>query len=243
MSPAELAAILAHDDSHWWYRGRRRVIRAALDGLQLPAACAILDVGCGSGRMLDELRGYGIASGLDVSPLAVAAAQARGHVVHLGEAAALPFDDASFDLLTCFDVLEHTLDDRGTLRELARVCRPGGTLLVTVPAYESLWSRHDDANHHRRRYTASRLRTAAAEAGLAVELDTYFNSLLLAPAALVLKLQRLRGATSERSNLELTPAYLNGVLELPMRLEARALRAGMRMPAGLSLLAVLRRGA
>ena len=243
MSSAELHAILANDDCHWWYRGRRRVIRAMLDDMQLPADCAILDVGCGSGRMLDELRGYGIVSGLDMSPESVAAARARGHSVCLGEAAALPHDDASFDLITCFDVLEHTLDDRSTLREFARVCRPGGTLLVTVPAYESLWSAHDDANRHRRRYTASRLRRVASEAGLAVDLDTYFNSLLLGPAALVRRIQRLRPGRSARSNLELTPACLNSLLELPMRLEARALRAGMRMPAGLSLLAVLRRGA
>ena len=243
MDAAELHAILANDGTHWWYRGRRRVLRTMLDGLHLQSDCSILDVGCGSGRMLDELRGYGSASGLDVSPVSVAAARARGHTVCHGEAAALPFVDASFDLVTCLDVLEHTPDDRATLRELGRVCRPGAALIVTVPAYEALWSRHDEVNRHCRRYTASRLRRAASEAGLVVDLDTYFNSLLLGPAALVRRLQRRGAAASRRSDLELTPASLNAVLELPMRVEARALRAGIRLPAGLSLLAVLRRAA
>ncbi len=92
-----------------------------------------------------------------------------------------PGSDDTFDLITCLDVIEHTPDDRATLRELRRVCQPGGWLLVTVPAYQALWSLHDDANHHYRRYSRSGLRFAAVAAGWLVQRMTSFNTVLLAP--------------------------------------------------------------
>lgn len=240
MLDAELEALIANDERHWWYRGRRRIIRAVLDDLALPARAAILDVGCGSGRTLDELRAYGTVAGLDPSPMAVAAAQARGHDARLATAEAAPFPAHSFDLVTCLDVLEHTPDDRRTLSELLRLCRPGARLVVTVPAYQSLWSGHDEVNQHFRRYTARRLRAAAHEAGWQPGRCTYFNSILLVPAALTRLAQRARRGPAACSDLVLTPSWLNGTLELPLRIEARALRAGMRLPVGLSLLAVFR---
>ena len=141
--------------------------------------------------------------------------------------------------MTCLDVIEHTPDDRATLAELRRVTRPGGLLVVTVPAYQALWSWHDVVNRHFRRYDSASLRAAAREAGWDVVRDTHFNSLLLAPAAAVRLAQRRRHA-HPRSDLELTPPALDGLLELPLRLEAGLVRAGLRLPAGLSLLAVLR---
>lgn len=236
--------MLAHDEAHWWYRGRRRVLRAELDRLPQARRRAILDVGCGSGRTLDLLAAYGNAVGVDLSEEAVAVARERGHAGVLRAAAEqLPFADASFDLVTCLDVLEHTLDDRGALRELRRVTRPGGLLLVTVPAYPLLWSRHDELNLHRRRYTRNSLGAAARDAGWDVRRATAFNALLLAPAAAVRLAQRLRPSRSERSDLERTPVALDRVLELPLALEARLLRAGWRLPLGLSLLMVLSPGA
>jgi len=142
--------------------------------------------------------------------------------------------------VTCLDVIEHTPDDRRTLREPRRLCRPGGTLLVTVPAYQSLWSAHDGANQHYRRYTATGLRAAARETGWELVRDTYFDSVLLAPAAVVRLAQRARRGSTHRSDLSLTPPRLDRLLELPLRVEASASRAGARLPAGLSLLAVFR---
>ena len=113
---------------------------------------------------------------------------------------------------------------------------------MTVPAYQALWSWHDVVNRHFRRYDSASLRVAARAAGWDVVRDTHFNSVLLAPAAAVRLAQRRR-RTHPRSDLELTPLALDGLLELPLRLEARLLRAGLRLPAGLSLLAVLRRPA
>jgi SAM-dependent methyltransferase len=238
MTSDELHAMITTDDRHWWYRGRRRVLRATLDGLALPWPSAILDAGCGSGRTLDELSDYGDACGVDLSREAVNATRARGHEAHLAEVEDLPFPDATFDLVTCLDVIEHTPDDRRTLSELRRVTRPGGALVVTVPAHPSLWSAHDEANRHYRRYTRRALIAAAVEAKWTVDEDTYFNAALLAPATVV-RLAR-RGAGSRRSELSLTPPALDRVLEWPSRAEAALLRSGLRLPVGLSLLAVLR---
>lgn len=240
MVDSELQTMIHLDEQHWWYRGRRRVIRAVLDGVALAPDCSILDAGCGSGRTLDELRDYGAAHGLDRSPAAVAAARSRGHDVSLGTIEVAPYETASFDLVTCLDVLEHTPDERRTLGELRRICRPGATLLLTLPAYQALWSEHDVVNQHYRRYTATRLRTVAADCGWELVRDTYFNSILLAPAATVRLAQRLRPSREHASDLTLTSRRLDAVLELPLRIEAQALRAGARLPAGLSLLAVFR---
>jgi SAM-dependent methyltransferase len=243
MTHDELQTMLSSDERHWWYRGRRRVLRAQLDRLPLAPGARLLDAGCGSGRTLDELVRYGRVSGIDLSPQAVAAAQRRGHQdVRVGRVEQLPFADGTFDVVTCLDVIEHTPDDRASLAELRRVVRPGGLLLATVPAYQGLWSWHDEVNLHFRRYDSASLRAAAREAGWEVVGDTHFNSLLLAPAAAVRLAQRRRRRHAH-SDLDLTPPRLNGLLELPLRLEARLVAAGTRLPAGLSLLAVLRRSA
>jgi SAM-dependent methyltransferase len=250
MDARELHAMLDHDEHHWWYRGRRRIVRAELDRLPLRAGgdrvrVRVLDAGCGSGRTLDELRDYGDATGIDLSEDGVAAARARGHAdVCCGRLETLPWPDASFDLVTCLDVIEHTPDDRATLRELRRVTAPGGYLVVTVPAYGWLWSNHDVVNQHHRRYGRRTLRAAAIEAGWQLERITAFNGLLLAPAAAVRLAQRLRPRDIEQheSDLQVGPAWLNGALELPLRAEAAWLGRGRTLPAGLSLLALLRNG-
>jgi SAM-dependent methyltransferase len=241
MVTTEMQAMLTNDEHHWWYRGRRRVIHAVLSGCDLPRGARILDAGCGSGRTLDELARYGHASGVDISADAVATAKSRGyHDVRLGPIEQLPFEDASFDLVTCLDVVEHTPDDRRSLGELRRVTRPGGLMLVTVPAYQSLWSSHDEVNLHYRRYRASSLGQAASDAGWSPVRDSYFNTLLLPPAAVVRLAERRSARAQSRSDLAWTPPWLDGLLEWPLRAEARALAAGHRLPAGLSLLGLFR---
>jgi SAM-dependent methyltransferase len=235
MVDSELHAMLSNDERHWWYRGRRRVLRTALDRLELPAGARALDAGCGSGRTLDELVDYATPAGVDVSDEAVAAAHARGYAdVRAGSIDALPYPAAAFDLITCLDVLEHVPDDVRALGELRRVARPGAALVVTVPAYEALWSAHDENNLHYRRYRRGRLRRGAAEAGWQLVDDTHFNTLLLVPAAVFRRVSRNHGG----SDLDRTPRALDRLLELPMRAEAAWLRHGGRLAAGLSILAV-----
>jgi SAM-dependent methyltransferase len=243
MERTEYEAMLGQDERHWWYRGRRRVLAAVIGSLDLPASSRVLDAGCGSGRTLDDLAALGEAHGAEPSPLGVEAARRRGHVVRRAPVEELPFEDAAFDLVTCLDVIEHTPDDERALRELRRVTRPDGALVVTVPAYPALWSAHDVSNRHYRRYTRAALRTAARASGWRVERETGFNAAYLAPAAAV-RLARRRApaaATAEpASELALTPPALNGLLEAPLRLEASLIARGRDLPAGLSLLAVLR---
>lgn len=235
-------ATLAAEDGHWWYRGRRRIVRDAVAALELPRPADILDAGCGSARNLAELHPFGRLTGLEPSPASAESARARGiaTIVQSG-IQAMPFADASFDLALCLDVIEHVNDDIGALRKLRRVVRPGGLLIVTVPAYPSLWSRHDELNQHRRRYTRRMLLDRAAAAGWEPRRTTHFNSLLLPAATAVRLLERLRpDAGVGRSELERTPRTLNLALEQPLRAEAALLRGGRRIPAGLSLMGVFR---
>jgi ubiquinone/menaquinone biosynthesis C-methylase UbiE len=240
----ETKAMVNHEDRHWWYRGRRRIVNDELARLQLPPGARVLDAGCGSGRMLDALSEYGEVSGLDTNPESVALARERGYAdVREGVVESVPWPDRTFTLITMLDVLEHTADDRVALSELRRVTRPGGHLLVTVPAYQALWANHDVLNQHYRRYSRRTLHATALEAGWVVRRMTFFNSLLLVPAAAVRISQRLRNEPSEkhRSDVEIGPAWLYPVLELPLRAEAYWLRRPSTLPAGLSLLALLRR--
>jgi 2-polyprenyl-3-methyl-5-hydroxy-6-metoxy-1,4-benzoquinol methylase len=252
-----LSAMLDVDERHWWYRGRRRVILAELSRLALPPGARILDAGCGSGRTMVDLARYGLVCGIELDPDAAATAAARDSFeVRTGRVEQLPWKEGSFDLIACLDVIEHVPDDRLALRELRRVCRPGGRLIVTVPAHPLLWSRHDEQNHHYRRYTRSTLHGAALAAGWELERITSFMSLLLAPAAAVRLAQRQlagrredgghrvggrRAGDSGRrgTDLDLGPPWLNGLLEVPLRAEARWLAGGHRLPFGLSLLGVL----
>ena len=235
--------MLAAADEHWWYRGRRRIIRAELEGLELPRSARLLDAGSGSGQLLELLSEFGTPTGVDPDPDCIACAAERGYECVQAGLPELPFADATFAACTCLDVLEHLPDDRAALEELARVTEDGGLLLVTVPAYEALWSEHDEVNEHLRRYRARDLRRLAAGSGWAIERVTYFNTLLLPPAAVVRLAHRFRrhGRAGTTSELQLTPPALNRALEVPLRLEAALLRAGGRLPAGLSLLAVMRR--
>jgi SAM-dependent methyltransferase len=244
MDESLMKVMLEVDEHHWWYRGRRRIIRAELARLPLGPHPVILDAGCGSGRTMIDLGSHGDVRGIELDPEAAAVARARGvGDVVIGRLEELPWQGSTFDLVTCLDVIEHTPNDRVTLRELRRVSKPGGWMLVTVPAYQGLWSTHDVANHHFRRYSRRLLRQAATAAGWEVERMTSFNSLLLGPAAAVRLAQRRRLSRpngSYRPDLSLGPAWLNSVLERPLRAEALWLTRGHTLPAGLSLLAVLR---
>jgi SAM-dependent methyltransferase len=230
------------EDRHWWYRGRRTVLERVIAQLRLPARSRILDAGCGSGRNMVDLARHGTVTGIELSDTSVALACARdcGEVI-AGSVLEMPFAADSFDLAASLDVIEHLEDDLAALRELRRVVAPGGSLLVTVPAYQWLWSGHDEINHHHRRYTRSSLLQVAREAGWEPVRTSYFNSLLL-PAAIVLRLlDRFSKKTTESSlDLWVPPPALNWLLERPLALEAALIGRGRRIPAGLSLLVVLR---
>jgi SAM-dependent methyltransferase len=230
------------EDRHWWYRGRRKVLDGVIDDLRLPARAEILDAGCGSGRNMIDLARHGTVTGVELSTTSVSLARERctGDVIE-GSVLEMPFDAGRFDLAASLDVIEHLEDDLAALRELRRVVKPGGTLLVTVPAYQWLWSGHDVVNHHYRRYTRRTLQRVGEQAGWRQARTTYFNSLLLPAAILLRVLDRFNRKTTESSlDLWVPPAPLNWLLERPLALEAAMIGRGGRIPAGLSLLAVFR---
>jgi SAM-dependent methyltransferase len=230
------------EDRHWWYRGRRTVLERVIAGLQLPRPARILDAGCGSGRNMVELGRLGTVTGVELSGTSVSLARQReaGEVIE-GSVLEMPFDSNSFDLAVSLDVIEHLEQEVDALAELRRVVAPGGSLLVTVPAYGWLWSGHDEINHHHRRYTRRSLQRVAEDAGWKQVRTTYFNSLLLPVAILLRALERLNTKTTESSlDLWVPPEPLNWLLERPLALEAALIGRGGRIPAGLSLLAVFR---
>jgi SAM-dependent methyltransferase len=244
VDPALERQLLAVEEDHYWFRGRRRIIDDVVRSLPLPPEPELLDAGCGGGRSLVELDRVGRVSAIEPSGPSYEKARSRGiGRVLQATLEEIPFPDRSFDLITCLDVIEHVRDDVAGLATLRRVVRPGGFLVVTVPAYGWLWSEHDRVNHHYRRYDRRSLAAAASAAGWTPLRWTYFNSLLLPLAAAYRLVERLGGGRlggTSTKVLTSTPPWLNRALELPLAVEARLLRAGVRIPAGLSLLSVYR---
>lgn len=239
MDEAIYDELFSIEDSHWWFRGRRAVIHGLFAHVARDARSgAFLDIGCGSGRNLQEFA-HGGGVGTEFEPDAVATARRHGIDCRLADAQALPFGDGEFGIVTAFDVIEHVPDDRVAFAEARRVARPGASLVVTVPAYRWLWSQHDETHGHRRRYTRPGLIAVAEKAGWRTRFATYFNTLLLAPIAAVRAFRRGEGATA--TDYSLTGRGLNGVLSVPMRLEAQLIRRGVRLPAGVSVGAVFDR--
>ncbi len=180
------------EEQHWWFAGRRAAVYDAVKALQLPPGAAILEIGCSGGPLLQRLRaaGYTDLTGIDVSGPAIELAEARGVPnVSVMDGAALEFPNARFDLVIASDVLEHIADEAQALREWTRVLRPGGQLLVYVPAHAYLWSDHDVVNHHFRRYSRTSLVAALAGAGLRVQRSSFWNAAMYLPTA-VLRLGR-----------------------------------------------------
>jgi SAM-dependent methyltransferase len=231
----------AVEDRHWWYVGTRAIAYDALRALPLPGNARILDAGCGTGGNWAMLSRFGRVAGVDVAELALDAARARGiESVARASVAQLPFGEASFDLVTSFEVLYHSAvgDDVAALAELRRVLRPGGWLLLRLPAFEWLRGAHDEAVHTARRYTRRSVRSKLAAAGLEPSRLTHANGLLLPLAAVKRVAERLTGATGD--DLRPAPALAESLFRGALALERRLLRR-VDLPIGVSVMAVARR--
>jgi SAM-dependent methyltransferase len=243
MEPKEYEVMFAVEDRHWWYVGMKRItIKLISHFYPDQRDLQILDAGCGTGAALGYLAPFGRVTGCDLSTLALRLCQKRG-LSRLGQATvvSLPFADGCFDLVTSFDVLYHrAVGDYGqALEELCRVLKPGGRLLLRLPAYNWLRGRHDEAIHTAHRFTIPELRRAFAAAGLGIEKLSYANTLLF-PLALAKRLLEGVSAPKAGSDIHPNPPWQDGLLVRFLYLEARWL-ARHSLPFGLTVVGVGRK--
>ena len=234
-----IAQMRQDEERHWWFTGRRQVL-LGLVAAELSPGARLLDVGCGTGYFLEAAADRYEVSGLDPSPQAVGFCRDRGLAgVREGGVDTLDGLAAEYDAVTFFDVIEHLPDDIGALTLARKVLRPGGRVFVSVPAYRWLWSHHDEAHGHQRRYTRGLLRERLAAAGFGQTRTGYFNARLFPAAVLVRGLQRLTGRGLE-ADLQPPAAPVNRVFTRLFAGEAgRVGQAGSRgYPFGLSVFGV-----
>jgi SAM-dependent methyltransferase len=241
MHPSAYIEMAETERSHWWFVGRRMIVESVIKQFKLPANAKILEIGSGTGGNLKMLSYYGElrAVEMDATARSIALRNTAGRV-DIRQAvfpAEMPFRDTKFDLICLFDVLEHIEQDRETLVALVGLLAKGGRVLITVPAYNWLWSVHDEFLHHKRRYSRTELCWKASAAGFRIVKITYFNSLLLPLVAVVrLKDKLLSNCSSSGNSIPWKP--LNYLLKFLFGSE-RHILSRTRLPFGVSLLAVL----
>jgi len=247
--PQFFAKIVKVEDRHFWYQARNAVITTIVKGVvrDLSSQFRVMEVGCGTGVVLRELArmcGREHVIGLELFPEAVAFARARtGCHVFVADILSPPSELGQFDVVCIFDVLEHLPDQQRTMRALAKVLKPNGMVIVTVPAHASLWSYFDVAGRHCRRYEGASLSGVLEDAGFTVR---YMSEFMMALYPLMWLLRRINGrkaltpeqaAAKASSELKVVP-IVNSVLKLLLAWEPLALKLGMTIPIGTSLLAV-----
>ena len=213
----------AHDSTHWWYRARRDILSDYLTRYgRMPQDARILEIGCGTGHNLPMLAAFGDVDAIEIDPAAQDIASARlGKPVGDAPLPDLPgVPRGSYDLVAVLDVVEHIADDVAALKGMASLLKPGGKILIAVPAHQWLWSAHDVVNHHHRRYSKATLTKAIGAAGLTPRKLTYFNSLLFPLAAAA----RIAGRMTGRDDSDDSPPAkpLNALFETIFRLERHA---------------------
>jgi len=239
------------EETHFWFRGFHHFISPLVSDLAHGRRdLRLLDCGCGTGHNLVHLLGpYGRASGFDLTTGGLAYARASGSRVAQADMSAVPFQSERFDIVTSFDVFQMVADDFAVMRELARVLKPGGGLVVTATAFEVLRGGHAGTWSERRRYSTGRMRAIVEAAGLRVERLTYLFAVLF-PALLAVRMLHLneRHTTSPETpggpetdwEMRVPPAPINEALTWMLRGEA-ALSRHVPMPVGSSVLVVARK--
>lgn len=253
--PGHFAALFAVEDRHFWFGARNAALATVIEQIvpSLPRRYRVLEIGCGTGNTLRMLKkacaGADLIVGMDLFAEGLRYAQQRsGLPLVQARIEHAPFLEP-FDLIGMFDVLEHIDDDAGTLARVRGMLRPGGGLVVSVPAHMALWSRFDEESHHCRRYEPGELGDRLTHAGFSIEYLTPFMASLYPVVRLARWLQgrarevRRRLESAETSavltDLKVWPG-LNEAVGFVLRREVAVLRRRGRLPIGTSLLAVCR---
>lgn len=242
MNPVEYERMYRCEDHYWWFVSRRELVDALVRQLPLSPKAIVVDVGCGTGATAAQLQKYGMVIGVDISPLALSWSRQRGlNNLLLAAAERLPIAHESADVVVATDILEHLDDDVAVLKEFYRTLKPGGYVVVTVPAYSILWSEHDLALMHRRRYVARILAQRSRSVGFEIVRLTYALFFLF-PLALTMRLLKRRPPPGKEPEAQLPPLpeWLNRFLIRFQRIET-SLLTHLRFPWGVSVVAVLRK--
>lgn len=245
METSEYGEMYQLESFYWWFVARRRLLDSIVKELALDIENpVVLDVGCGTGMNYQVLSPLGETFCIDVSESAILYSRRRGlTLLARSSVDRLAFVDASFDLVTALDVLEHIDEDVVALRELRRVMKRGGLLMITVPAYGFLWSEHDEALHHRRRYAAYELRNKLVRAGFEVERITFYITSLFFPILAMRILQNIfKRSVQPKTSHIILPKWLNSFLIAILGLERRLLRL-INLPFGVSIVCLARKPA
>jgi len=245
METREYEIMYRAEQSHWWYQGMAAITKSVLDVFYAPGSgLAILDAGCGTGAGLLFLSQYGSVIGLDISSDALRFCAGRGCTEVVGASVmALPFRDETFDLVTSFDILYFEgIHDETALKETARVLRPGGRLLIRVPAFDWLRGAHDAKVSTAHRYTSKELAGKLGKSGFEIELLSYANMILFPIALLKRFTEKWCLAPQQDSDIALNVGAFSGLLRKCLVLESKLIRFWC-FPFGLSVVAVAKKHA
>lgn len=232
------------EQSHWWFKGKQDLLKQNLRKLKTKSSenKKILDIGAGTGIVLKILKDFGVIFGIEHSRQAIKYLKERRlkQIICADANQSLPFRNGTFDIITCLDVLEHLENDVGLLKEMIRISKPGGCILVAVPAFKIFWSPHDVALHHKRRYTRRNILETIKELNCQVVKSTYYNTFLSLPILAVRKFKSIFHQDRQiQSDLFISvPNFLNKLFGFLYKIEIWCLRF-IDYPFGVSILLVL----
>lgn len=244
MEEQEYGKMYKLEESFWWFRGKDRILQGLLKKTSAGSkrACKILDIGCGTGRVLENLQVYGETYGIDFSATAIAFCRERGlQKLVRGTGEVLPFRDGVFDVVTVLDVFCHReiRDNKAALKEVVRTLRSGGRIILSEPAFKFLYGPHDESQHCKQRFSSAEVKELMTSCGLKIEKLSYFNFILF-PLVLARRLLKKWSGIKSQSDVQEINPVLNSILFSFLRVEAGLLRF-MSLPAGSSIICVARK--
>jgi len=239
MKDKEIQRISEFEEDYWWFIGRKKIIQTMIENeLKKNRNLKILDVGCGTGGTTSDLKRFGAVYGIDFSFSALQFSTKRGLQVLKGAVNKLPFLDDTFDMITMFDALEHIEDDLLVVKELSRILKKTGMIFITVPAYQFLWSGHDVAVSHFRRYNSKSISKVVSKGGLTMYRMSYFITIPFLPIALFRLFSKLK-TKKPKSDLAVIrfPKLIDKIFQNILFFESKLLQK-INLPFGLSIICV-----